>query len=81
MKWKVFCCSIEGILLKDNEVPLDFYLLYTSSMEEAKDLRKYIRTYNKTFAFTSFKVHYDKNLSQKSRYINISYTGISISLY
>ena len=43
-------------------MPIDLYELFTLDTEEAKEFRKYVRTYNNTFAFTSFGVKYDKQL-------------------
>ena len=50
-----------------NDAPQTLFDLFTSSSNESIEFRKYIRTYNNTFAFTSFGVKYDKNLCKRNR--------------
>lgn len=64
---KGFCCSKFTIFLVSNVVPEKLYEFFTSSLSNAVEFRKYVRTYNNTFAFTSFGVKYDKDLSKRDK--------------
>ena len=64
---KGFCCADGDISLISNDAPQTLFDLFTSSSNESIEFRKYIRTYNNTFAFTSFGVKYDKNLCKRNR--------------
>ena len=59
---KGFCCSDGEILLVHSKMPDELYNLFIADDEVEKEFRTYVRTYNNTFAFTSFGVKYDKNL-------------------
>ena len=64
---KRFCCSDGKICLVSNGVPDDLYSLFTSNSEESIEFLKYIRTYNNTFACTSFGVKYDQNFCESNK--------------
>ena len=55
---KGFCCSEEEISLVANNVPQELHELFTSDSKWAIEFKKYIRTYDNTFAFTTFGVKY-----------------------
>eukprot|EP00268_Persea_americana_P006656 TRINITY_DN12398_c0_g2_i1.p1 TRINITY_DN12398_c0_g2~~TRINITY_DN12398_c0_g2_i1.p1 ORF type:complete len:136 (-),score=2.24 TRINITY_DN12398_c0_g2_i1:268-675(-) len=42
-------------------------MLFKSNSKECVIFRKYVRTYDNTFAFTSFDVKYDKQLCKRDR--------------
>ena len=62
-----FCCAGGTISLVSNEVSQELYNLYTSRCEESVEFHKFVRTYNNSFAFTSFGVKYDKNLCENQQ--------------
>ncbi|CAI9298597.1 unnamed protein product [Lactuca saligna] len=62
-----FCCLEGRIVLFSNELPLVMHDLLTSTSEEARVFRTYIRTYNNHFSFTSFGVTADKNLTRRNK--------------
>ena len=64
---KYFCCADGEISLILNNVPDALYSLYTSRSKESVLFHKYVRTYNNTFAFTSFGVKYDKSLCKRNK--------------
>ena len=66
---KYFCCADGEISLISNNVPDALYNLDTSCSEESVLFRKYVRTYNNTFAFTSFIVKCDKSLCKQNKRI------------
>lgn len=61
-----FCCQEGRIVLSSNELPYVMQNLLTSNSEEATLFRTYIRTYNNTFAFTSYGVRVDKNFTRQN---------------
>ncbi|GJT32308.1 hypothetical protein Tco_0922727 [Tanacetum coccineum] len=63
---KNFCCLNGRVSLSSNELPDSLKQLLTSTSEEAKTFRTYIRTYNNLFAFTSLGVRADANLSKRN---------------
>ena len=64
---KGFCCFNGETSLVTNDASKQLYELFTFNSEEAIEFQKYIRTYNNIFAFTSFGVKYDKNLSRRNK--------------
>ncbi|KAG6646090.1 hypothetical protein CIPAW_08G169300 [Carya illinoinensis] len=62
-----FCCADGSISLATNAVPEQLYTLFVSNNPESIQFRTYVRTYNNKFAFTSFGVKFDRNLSQRNR--------------
>lgn len=64
---KHFCCSSGQVSLMSNDILNVLYDLFTSDSEESKQLLMHIRSYNTSFAFTSFGVKCDKNLSKKNK--------------
>lgn len=63
-----FCCRKGQISLVPISTPPELWHLYTSDSIEADEFRTYIRTYNSSFAFTSFGVKkYDKKLCQRDK--------------
>ena len=64
---KGFCCSEEEISLVENNVPQELHELFTSDSKWAIEFKKYIRTYDNTFAFTTFGVKYDKDLCRRNK--------------
>ncbi|XP_042941189.1 uncharacterized protein LOC122275912 [Carya illinoinensis] len=62
-----FCCADGSISLATNAVPEQLYTLFVSNNPESIQFRAYVRTYNNKFAFTSFGVKFDRNLSQRNR--------------
>ncbi|XP_042952259.1 uncharacterized protein LOC122289344 [Carya illinoinensis] len=62
-----FCCADGSISLTTNAVPKQLYRLFVSNDPKSIQFRTYIRTYNNKFAFTSFGVKFDRNLSQRNR--------------
>ncbi|GKB77469.1 hypothetical protein Tco_0944364 [Tanacetum coccineum] len=65
-KTKKNCCLNGRVFLTSNELPDSLKHLLTSTLEEAKTFRTYIRTYNNLFTFTSLGVRADANLSQRN---------------
>lgn len=63
---KNFCCLDGRVVLTNNELPSILKQLLTSTSDEAKAFRTYIRTYNNLFAFTSLGVKSDTNLSKRN---------------
>lgn len=63
---KKFCCLNGRVVLTNNELPDILKDILTSTSEEAKTFRAYIRTYNNVFAFTSLGVRSDANLSKRN---------------
>jgi hypothetical protein len=61
-----FCCCNGNVVLHQNKLPDILIELFSADSEEALCFRKYIRTYNNMFAFTSFGVKYDKNLCKNT---------------
>lgn len=61
-----FCCLEGRIVLSTNELPSMMQNLLTSTSDLAKSFRTYIRTYNNHFAFTSFGVRADNDLSKRN---------------
>ena len=61
------CCADGTISLVSNEVSQELYNLYTSRCEESIEFHKFVRTYNNSFAFTSFGVKYDKKLCENQQ--------------
>ncbi|KAL4559204.1 hypothetical protein LXL04_031338 [Taraxacum kok-saghyz] len=61
-----FCCSSGSVVLSTNELPSVMRDLLCSMSEESKLFRMLIRSYNNTFAFTSFGVKADNNLSKRN---------------
>ncbi|TXG64505.1 hypothetical protein EZV62_011499 [Acer yangbiense] len=64
---KGFCCADGDISMISNDAPQTLFDLFTSSSNESIEFRKYVCTYNNTFAFTSFGVKYDKNLCKRNK--------------
>ena len=64
---KGFCYSDGEISLVTNDIPQELDDLFISNSEQAVEFRKYIRTYNTNFAFTSFGVKYDKDLYRRNK--------------
>ena len=64
---KGFCCSTGKVLVASNFVPEELLALFTSNSEEAIHFKTHVRTYNNTFAFTSFGVKYEKELCRRNR--------------
>ena len=64
---KGICCSDKEISLVANDVPEELFDLLMSHSEEAIEFRKYIRSYNNNFVFSSFGVRYDKDLYKRNR--------------
>ncbi|KAG7956984.1 hypothetical protein I3843_11G152100 [Carya illinoinensis] len=63
-----FCCAEGSIFLAANAVSEQLYrLLFVSNNPESIQFQTYARTYNNKFAFTSFRVKFDRNLSQRNR--------------
>ncbi|GJY39409.1 hypothetical protein Tco_0425773 [Tanacetum coccineum] len=62
-----FCCLDGRIMLANNELPNDLKQLLTSTSEDAKAFRTYIRTYNNVFAFTSLGVKSDSSLTRRNK--------------
>ena len=65
-KTKKFCCLNGRVFLTSNELPDILKQLLTSTSEEAKTFRTYIRTYNNIFAFTSLGARSDANLIKRN---------------
>nr|XP_043614227.1 uncharacterized protein LOC122586247 [Erigeron canadensis] len=63
---KNFCCSNGRVVLANNKLPDILKQLLTSTSEEAKAFRIYIRTYNNLFAFTSLGVKSDTTLAKRN---------------
>ena len=61
-----FCCLNGRVFLTNNDLPDIMRQLLTSTSEEAKEFRTYIRTYNNQFAFTSLGVKSDTNFSKRN---------------
>nr|KAJ0210749.1 hypothetical protein LSAT_V11C400209270 [Lactuca sativa] len=61
-----FCCLEGRIVLSTNELPSMMHNLLTSTSDLSKSFRTYIRTYNNHFAFTSFGVRADNDLSKRN---------------
>ncbi|KAL7235207.1 hypothetical protein ACSBR1_018655 [Camellia fascicularis] len=62
-----FYCMARQVSLVSSNCPPELDWLYTSNSEEAKEFRTYVRTYNNSFAFTSFGVKYDKELCRRNK--------------
>lgn len=62
-----FCCSSGQISLASNDIPEELHILLTSKLKDAVEFRKYVCTYNNTFAFTSFGVKYDTELCKREK--------------
>ncbi|KAG6641956.1 hypothetical protein CIPAW_09G109800 [Carya illinoinensis] len=62
-----FCCADGSISLATNAVPEQLYRLFVSNDPKSIQFRTYVRTYNNKFAFKSFGVKFDRNLSQRNR--------------
>ncbi|KAL5575312.1 hypothetical protein UlMin_017011 [Ulmus minor] len=62
-----FCCSNGEISLTINDTPKDLYDLFMCTTDESLEFQKYVRTYNNTFAFTSFGVKYDEKLCRRNK--------------
>ena len=62
-----FCCSNGDVSLKASDVHSRLYELFTSASNESRDFKRYIRTYNSNFAFTSLGVTYDKDFCGMSK--------------
>lgn len=63
---KGFCCMSGEVSLFPTSCPPELQELYTSNSDEAKEFRTFVRTYNNTFAFTSFGIKYDKDLCERT---------------
>ena len=46
---------------------MNYIYFFIADDEVGKEFRTYVRTYNNTFAFTSFGVKYDKNLCMRNK--------------
>ncbi|KAJ7942574.1 ATP-dependent DNA helicase [Quillaja saponaria] len=62
-----FCCSNEEVSLVCSPISPILHELYFSIDDDAIEFRKFVRTYNNTFAFTSFGVKYDKDLCRRNK--------------
>ncbi|XP_022899290.1 uncharacterized protein LOC111412587 [Olea europaea var. sylvestris] len=59
---KGFCCSDGKVKFFMPDSPDELYTLFTSKEPVFMEFKKYARSYNNHFAFTSFSVKYDKKL-------------------
>lgn len=59
---KKFCCSDGKVKLFMPDSPNKLYTLFTSKEPISMEFKKYARSYNNHFAFTSFGVKYNKEL-------------------
>ncbi|XP_022843113.1 uncharacterized protein LOC111366630 [Olea europaea var. sylvestris] len=59
---KSFCCFDGNVKLFMPDSPDELYTLFTSKKPVSMEFKKYARSYNNYFAFTSFGVTYDKEL-------------------
>lgn len=62
-----FCCMNGQVSLLPINCPPELRHLFVSNSEEANEFRTFVRTYNSSFAFTSFGVIYDKSLCKRTQ--------------
>lgn len=62
-----FCCSTGQIQLPSPEIPVKLKELFVSRTDNSNHFRTYVRSYNNSFAFTSFGVKSDKELTKRHK--------------